>query len=270
MYLFSSDGMKLLESLCFTKTLFAFDFDGTLAKIVKDPQKTRLNPSTSELLRQLGELAPIAVISGRSLADLKTKFESSLGWYFVGNHGLEGLDYKNQKKQAFRELCESWSIQLKHLLISDSSRLDGIEVENKIYSLTVHYRGAQHRLSAKTAILEALCRLEPPPRIVMAKCAINLVPSRGPDKGVALLELMLKSDVKSAFYIGDDDTDEDIFTLPHEGLFTVRVGNKSVSQAKFHIYRQNQIDFLLTRLLSHLRTSASKNSANSGGTENRP
>jgi trehalose 6-phosphate phosphatase len=96
------------------------------------------------------------------------------------------------------------------------------------------------------------------------------VPSRGPDKGVALLELMLKSDVKSAFYIGDDDTDEDIFTLPHEGLFTVRVGKKNVSQAKFHIYRQNQIDFLLTRLLSYLRTSASKNSANSGGAEKRP
>lgn len=253
MYLFSTNGLKHLESICFTKTLFSFDFDGTLSKIVKDPQKARMNASTSKLLLQLGELAPVAVISGRGLEDLKTKFESSVGWHLVGNHGLEGIDSENQKKQAFRELCESWNIQLRQQLTPESSQFGGIEIENKIYSITIHYRGARQSHLAKTTILEVLKRLQPPPRIVMAKCAINLLPSAGPHKGVALLELMRKTNVKSAFYIGDDDTDEDVFALSDGGLFTVRVGRKNSSQAKFHIHRQSQIDFLLKRLLSYLK-----------------
>lgn len=269
MYLFSSNGLKLLESLCFTKTLFAFDFDGTLSKIVKDPQKAKINESTSGLLQQLGQFEPVAVISGRALSDLKSKFDLSVG-YLLGNHGLEGINSGSQKRDVFRKSCESWKAQLERYLKTDSSHYNGIEIEDKIYSIAVHYRKSRQKRLAKTAILESLSKLEPPPRIIMGKCVVNLVPSGGPHKGVALLELMLKSDTKSAFYIGDDDTDEDIFTLSDSRLFTVRVGKKNISQAKFYIHRQTQINSLLKTLISFLDKTDSKGKGEQFGVHKHP
>jgi trehalose 6-phosphate phosphatase len=85
---------------------------------------------------------------------------------------------------------------------------------------------------------------------------VNLVPVGGPHKGMSLLELMAKSKTKCAFYIGDDDTDEDIFSLAEAGLFTVRVGKKSSSQAKFFIRNQAEVKLLLEILLKFLNPAA--------------
>ncbi|OFZ18255.1 MAG: trehalose-phosphatase [Bdellovibrionales bacterium RBG_16_40_8] len=268
MYLFSSSGLKILESLSFTKTLFAFDFDGTLSKIVKDPRKAKINESTFDLLQQLGQLAPIAVISGRGLDDLKSKFNSSVG-YFVGNHGLEGINSESQKREVFLEFCVSWKTQLERSLKKESSPR-GIEIEDKTYSIAVHYRKSRQKQLAKTYILESVSKMEPPPRIIMGKCVVNLVPTGGPHKGVALLELMLKSDTRSAFYIGDDDTDEDIFALSDSRLFTVRVGQKNKSHAKFFIRRQTQINLLLKTLISFLDSTVSKEKGESLGVHKHP
>lgn len=252
MYLFSNNGLKLLESLCFTKTLFAFDFDGTLSQIVSEPEKAKINRSTFELLWVLGKLVPVAVISGRSLNDLQSKLSSTIG-HLVGNHGLEGINAGSPRKEAFLEFSKIWKTQLQRLLKKEASLCRGIEIEDKVYSLAIHYRKSRKKRLAKTAVLELLSQLEPSPRMIMGKCVINLVPTGGPHKGIALLELMLKSDTKSSFYIGDDDTDEDIFALSDPRIFSVRVRKKNSSQAKFYIHRQTQINFLLKTLISFLK-----------------
>jgi trehalose 6-phosphate phosphatase len=167
----------------------------------------------------------------------------------VGNHGLEGIRSGDQKHETFREACTLW----KNYLERNSKKfsgIGGIELEDKTYSLAIHYRKSRQKRLAKISILEAVSQLKPAPRLIMGKCVINLVPAGGPHKGIALLELMLKSDTKSAFYIGDDDTDEDIFALSDPGLFTVRVGKKINSQAKFFIRDQSQINLLIKTLLS--------------------
>ena len=70
--LFNKDGLVVLESLSFTNTLYAFDFDGTLAKIVREPSSAKMNSETHNLMAQLSKLVPVAIISGRSVQDLKT------------------------------------------------------------------------------------------------------------------------------------------------------------------------------------------------------
>jgi trehalose 6-phosphate phosphatase len=69
--------------------------------------------------------------------------------------------------------------------------------------------------------------------------------------------LMLQTGIKSAFYIGDDDTDEDVFSLPNTRIFTVRVGRKVSSQAQYFISEQAEINPLLRTLLRHYRLSDS-------------
>jgi len=63
-YIFDRTGIQTLEAYCISNVLFAFDYDGTLAKIVMDPQHAVMDKTTSRLLRELIKIAPVSVISG--------------------------------------------------------------------------------------------------------------------------------------------------------------------------------------------------------------
>lgn len=246
--LFSPDGLKILESFCFTPTVFAFDYDGTLTKIIKDPRQARLPEKTANLLKVLDGIAPVAIISGRSKKDL----ESLLSYkpkYVIGNHGLEGLRATQGTLNNARDICQSWRETLRKKIRNES----GISIEDKEYSLAVHYRQSRTKSLAKLLVLEACGELTPPPRIIMGKCVVNLIPTGAPHKGMALLELMLECNVRTAFYVGDDDTDEDIFALPDARLLSVRVSKKRDSAAQFYIERQTQINDILTRIIKFLK-----------------
>jgi len=54
----------------------------------------------------------------------------------------------------------------------------------------------------------------------------------------------------TAFYIGDDVTDADVFRLDEsQPLFTVRVRRSKKSGAQFYLREQREIDVLLTKLV---------------------
>ncbi len=250
--LMSKDGLRFLESVCFSKTLFAFDFDGTLCKIVRDPERAQIQESTLALLRELGKRAPVAIISGRGLDDLRNRISLPQG-ILVGNHGLEGIHSARQKLSNFREASQRWSSTLNREFAGKRG-LEGVEIEDKAYSIAIHYRKSRSKKSAKSAVLEAVAKLRPSARIILGKSIVNVVPVGAPHKGVALLELMLKTRTRSAFYIGDDDTDEDVFALPEPNLFTIRVGKKSASRAKFYLERQGQMNSMLAFILKNLRS----------------
>jgi len=250
-YLFSEQGRRLLESLTFTKTLYAFDFDGTLAPIVKSPEDAKLGTVLGSLLRELSEFAPVAIISGRSIKDLilRLGFEPP---YSIGNHGLEGLSATKESADTARKLCEQWRLQLlQHWgKLSEDS---GVFIEDKIYSLALHYRKSRDKRTARLSLFEKIEALRPSPRIILGKSVMNLIPVGAPHKGVALLELMMKLELRAALYVGDDDTDEDVFSLPDEGIVTVRVGHKKTSHAKFFVKRQNEVQRLLREILGRLK-----------------
>lgn len=254
--LFTKSSLALLESLSFTKTLYAFDFDGTLAKTVAKPCDAYLNPSTLQLIRKFSEIAPVAVISGRSVDDLKSRlgFEPK---FLVGNHGIEGAKDNEPALAAARKICADWITNLETCVFEE-----GVAVENKVYSLSLHYRSARRRHIAKKQILEAIAALEPAPRIIAGKSVFNIVPPGAILKGSALVELMQKSSSKHVFYIGDDETDEDVFSLPFTAgqLMSVRVGQKKSSQAKYFIQRQSEINRLLSYLIDFHRPADRKES----------
>ncbi len=245
--LFTSDNLKLLESLSFTPTLYAFDFDGTLSKIVRNVQDATIKSSTDLLLKQLASHASVAIISGRSIVDLKTnlKFIPS---YLIGNHGLEGLGTRVDALEQAKKICFQWKKYMESHLPKEELKT-GLEIEDKSYSIAIHYRKCASKKKAKIDILNLVADLDPKPRIILGKCVVNLLPPGAPHKGVALVELMLQTGIKSAFYIGDDDTDEDVFSLPNARIFTVRVGKKTTSQAQFYIQDQNKIDHVLKTIL---------------------
>lgn len=254
--LFTPDNLKILEALSFTQTLYAFDFDGTLSKIVKDPHDAVINAGIDLLLRELSSHAPVAIVSGRSIADLKNHLKF-VPPYLIGNHGLEGLGTRPDALETAHKTCAIWKKYLeKHIPAKDLK--SGIEIEDKSYSIAIHYRKCAAKKKAKLDILTAVANLDPRPRIILGKCVVNILPPGAPHKGVALVELMLLAGVKSAFYMGDDDTDEDVFSLPNARILTVRVGQKLSSQAQYFVQSQSEVSRVLKTILRFYQRSLHK------------
>lgn len=247
--LFSKGSLVVLESLSFTKTLYAFDFDGTLSKIVRKPSDASILPSTAELLKELSALVPVAVISGRSVEDLRPR----LGFkprFIVGNHGLEGIDKKAFSLTRAKQISRRWAESLQEMGFEP-----GVEVEDKDYSLALHYRRARNKKTARSQIQKAIEGLSPSPRVIHGKFVYNLLPAGAPHKGAALLDLLDKCRMKHILYVGDDDTDEDVFNLPYTRgqLMTIRIGKKNSSRANYYVRRQTQMNQVLRLLVSYHR-----------------
>ncbi len=246
-YLFSGKGLRILEALSFSEVLYAFDFDGTLAPIVEVPGNARIPDDTSALLDELCSYASVAVISGRSTDDLRQRLGSHIQ-HLIGNHGVEGLVPNTGSIAESKSICIQWAQQIKHFEQTESFPV-GAFVENKSYSIALHYRKARNKRNARLVFRNLVRTLSPAPRLVPGKCVFNLIPPGGPHKGIALLEAMRMLKVTSSFYVGDDDTDEDVFSLPDGAVITARVGLRRASQAQFFLKRRSEINKLLISLI---------------------
>ena len=246
-YLLTDRGRSELETLLTVSSLFAFDFDGTLAKIVRDRHTAQLGRPIRLWLGELAKRAPTAIISGRSVEDLRTRVGNTVP-YLIGNHGLEGLHMTPQVVQQAQDMCEGWKQLIEERFSAELTRC-GVFVEDKSYSLSFHYRDADRKDDARTLVFRVLAELSPSPRIVLGKAVVNVVPAAAPHKGAALLELMYQLNCAAALYIGDDDTDEDVFSLPDTRILTVRIGKNKISAARFFLKRQTEITAVLRSIV---------------------
>ncbi len=234
----------VLEALARDRTLLAFDFDGTIAAIVADRDRARPSRATARWLEVLASRWPVAVISGRSRADVRRRLLGVRLVALVGSHGAETRP-SSAHAPAWRAAVREWRRTLRAAL--DPS--PGIAVEDKGLSLAVHFRGA----GARRRVLAALRRL-PRARLVPGKSVVNVVPGGAPRKGDALAALVRGGAYRKAFYAGDDRTDEDAFRRRLTGgvaVVGVAVGRRR-SAAPFRLRRQRDVTRLL-RLLAELR-----------------
>lgn len=249
--LFSDAGMRRLDAIVQPGMLCVFDFDGTLSPIVPEPDCARLPHEVRERLMALATLAPVAILTGRSLADVRERlgFEPH---YVIGNHGLEGLPGWERKSAEFADACASWREAL-FLSLRDRQRFDpGIRIEDKRYSLSVHYRMAKNTKEAEARLSALFARLTPPPRVVDGKFVFSLMPDEALNKGSALLQLIVQSGASGAIYVGDDVTDEDVFRLRRPDILTVRIEPHADSAAEFHLPAMPDIVRLLDELVRRL------------------
>jgi trehalose 6-phosphate phosphatase len=244
-YLFSDAGLAALHDFIDLATLFAFDLDGTLAPIAADPGGIRVPQAIQRALAELKERAAIAIITGRSRMDALHHLGVEPR-YLVGNHGAEGLPGWERYEEDFRRLGGEWERQLLRMI--PDGEISGIVVENKGMSVSVHYRGTINRPAARSLVLNAIGHLVPQPRVVGGKYIENLLPEEAPDKGAALLQLMSRAGCAKGFFVGDDQTDEDVFQMDGGKLFTVRVGIGTRSRARYFLRGQREIPVLLRHI----------------------
>ena len=249
-YLFSRQGLSRLKTLCLSgRALYAFDYDGTLSAIVAHPADAHLDKTIATQLKSLCHQGTVALVSGRAKDDLALRVPSEIP-YLIGNHGIESSATTDELEKKCKLLTEVWATHFQNLQnkINDEGAI-GFECENKGFSFTLHYRNCADPKRAKQVLLKYIYQLDPVPRVIDGKAVLNLVPQGSPHKGVALLNLLRKLQINHALYIGDDETDEDVFDLRDERILSIRIGKKKASHAQFYLKSQSEIGLLLGRLI---------------------
>lgn len=237
---------KLKDDLRHKQILLFLDYDGTLSPIAKTPTQAVLPAETKDALWRLAKKlkSKMTIISGRSLKDIKNILGIK-GIIYVGNHGLEiegpkikfeGL-VSAQIKKIIKILLEKIRLKL--------GSIDGVMIEDKSLTLSIHYRLAQEKdLPFITKTIEELSAphlLRKRIKVNHGKKVIEIKPQVDWDKGKAVLWLMAREclileDTRILpIYIGDDVTDEDAFrALKNKGI-TIFVGAPKPSEAKYYL-----------------------------------
>jgi trehalose 6-phosphate phosphatase len=247
-YLLSDEGRDALRRVAERSVLYAFDFDGTLAKISSDRRGVKLVPTMHEWLRELASRVPCAIVSGRALSDLAPRMNGAVS-YLIGNHGVEGPLTPADVLQTAERTCLEWMNQADTEL-AGLLKDTGVEVENKRYTLTFHYRGAGDPATVERTLVLLLNRLTPAPRLIVGKASVNALPPGNIGKGEAALALMTHLRRTGLFFVGDDETDEDVFGLEEGLIMGVRVGRHPDSRAAYYLKYQREVEDML-RFLVH-------------------
>jgi trehalose 6-phosphate phosphatase len=241
LHVLAKRNLHVLAKFAESNVLLAFDFDGTLAPITHRPEQARMRRQTRHLLTAVSHCYPAVVISGRARDDLMQRVGGVPVWHVSGNHGLEPWG----EEARYHAKVRQWAAVLERRLGASQ----GIEIEDKTYSLTIHYRRARSVRQATTAIAHAIRDLRGA-RVIGGKRAISLVPRGAPHKGAALERVRRLLDCETAVYVGDDDTDEDAFgAAGPQRLLAIRVGRRSTSLARYFVSTQLEVDALLETLL---------------------
>lgn len=248
-YLFAKRHLPALAHFASSNVMLAFDYDGTLAPIIRAPNRARLRGRTRRLLIAVARRYPCVVISGRRRDDVMKRLKGIPVGQVFGNHGLEPW----AQDTAYAEQVREWVDHLEHRLPSFS----GLIIENKTYSVAIHYRCVRQKRLVLQAINSAVLGLCGS-RIMGGKQAVNLVALDAPNKGMALERARRLLACDCAVYVGDDETDEDAFrgSAP-DRLLSIRIGAAQTSSAQYHLKSQDEMDSLL-RMLVQLRPRESR------------
>jgi len=201
-----------------------FDFDGTLSEIVDDPAAARPAAGATEALQKLAAQCPVAVLSGRDLADVTERVGLPDIWY-AGSHGFEltapdGTHHQNDAAAAVIPVLAQVAAQLRDQLGS----IPGVVVEHKRFGVAVHYRNAARDRVGEVAAAVRATGQHHSLRVTTGREVIELRPDIDWDKGKTLRWVIdhlhhAGSGPLMPIYLGDDITDEDAFdAVRHDGV----------------------------------------------------
>ncbi len=196
------------------KCAILLDIDGTILDLAPSPQQVWVPPALRRTLARLDGLTggAVALVSGRSLNDIDLIF-SPLQLAAIGGHGAELRPIASAEP---RMCATPLRAALKRKLASLTELGPGILVEDKGYSLALHYRLASDQADALRVAVEEICASEPRDsvEILPGKLVVE-IKAAGVNKATAVCELMRYPPFASRnpIFIGDDTTDEPVFGI---------------------------------------------------------
>jgi trehalose 6-phosphate phosphatase len=238
-----------------SETAVLLDIDGTLLDLAPTPREVWVPPGLAKTLHRLYQRTngALALVSGRSLNDIDLIFAPDV-FPAVGGHGAEmRIEADSEAVAAHAPPMDK---ELKRRLAAIARLSPGILLEDKGYSLALHYRLAPH---AEKAIYEAVSLI----RADLPNAPIEVLPGKlvceikhsGFTKATGVRELMTREPFRGRrpFFIGDDVTDESVFAIMPdlEGL-SFSVGRRAKGVAG-HFDAPSDVREFLSHLLDDER-----------------
>ncbi|TAK17133.1 MAG: trehalose-phosphatase [Acidobacteria bacterium] len=232
----------VLEAFARRRVLLAFDFDGTLAPLVARAADASMRPRTAKLFNAVAHRYPCVIVTGRRARDIRRRLGNAPVAAVVGNHGADSAI----NRAAVRRTVAA----ARRAIAPIVEREPGSWIENKTYSLSVHFRPGpttdRHLAQLRRAVATV-----PKTGLVPGKNVLNVVAADAPDKGGAVEQLLRALRCDRVLFVGDDETDERVFRhLPTSRLLGIRIGPAPHSRAAYSLDRQSDIDTLLAMLLA--------------------
>jgi trehalose 6-phosphate phosphatase len=131
----------------------------------------------------------------------------------------------------------------------------GVEIEFKGESLSLHYRMADNVENTLSLLDAAIEKLVPPPRRIGGKFVVNLLPMDALTKGDALVAAMEMFGLQRAIFIGDDVTDEEVFKLTNVDVFGIHIGKDDQTFAPYYLKRQSALLGLINSMVGILESN---------------
>lgn len=187
------------------------DVDGTLLDLAARPDEVQVPEDIRAVLKDLSACTHcvVALVSGRPAAQLDALF-SPVKLALIGCHGAE------MRKAPNAPVCQRAPLnaEIRRGLYAFAADFPGTLLEDKRFSIAIHYRGAPALeaplLAAANEFANAYGELE----LLAGKAVIEFKP-RGYDKATACAELLAHPPFggRTPVFLGDDVTDERVFHL---------------------------------------------------------
>ena len=236
------------------------DYDGTLAPIVSHPGKALLSDSMREAVRALAAKAPVAILSGRNLDDVRQRVNINAIIY-AGSHGFDIAGPHGLRKQVAIErlpIIDSAEKELRRTLAC----IPGALVDRKRFSVAAHYRNVhENDVGEVERIVNEVAACYRELRKIENKKVYELQPDIDWNKGRALMWLLesLGLDRKEVLpiYIGDDRTDEDAFgEIRQRGAGIIVSEQPRLTAARYSLKNPAEVERFLREISAGLLASA--------------
>lgn len=242
------------------KFIVCLDYDGTLTPIVSDPTAAELPDDNREIITNLSNHAPVAVISGRDLQDLKSTIEID-SIIYAGSHGFDisGPDDLKMVHESEKEITPALD-EAENQLKEHLKDIEGANIERKRFAIAVHYRNVEDNevvQSVKNEVQKEADRQEIL-KTGSGKKIMELKPNIDWNKGYALNWLTKKMNWNTEkylrIYIGDDITDEDGFEALKEDGIGILVGSHGEkTSASFTLKDTDEVTKFLKELKNRIK-----------------
>ncbi|HET8753442.1 MAG TPA: bifunctional alpha,alpha-trehalose-phosphate synthase (UDP-forming)/trehalose-phosphatase, partial [Salinimicrobium sp.] len=204
------------------RKIFFIDYDGTLVNFVDKPEDAKPDLALLDLIKRLNEKenTRVVLISGRDKETLGTWWKN-VPVDLIAEHGVWMRRPGEEWQQTENVKCE-WMKTIRPVLESFVDRTPGTFIEEKNYSLAWHYRKTNPELGEVRAnelsnVLKDLIANHD--LSVLEGNKVLEIKSSGITKGKAANKVLVEKKNDFIFAVGDDFTDEYLFTeLPEQSI----------------------------------------------------